>query len=78
MYFSTKYLIGVFCFQIYEGRRKLGMYNVRQKFRIQNTIAITVLVYNITLMEPKCTKSIVKLTNLYIVLLTRKKKFKYK
>ena len=50
--FFTKYFIALFCFQIYEARRKLFMYNVWQKFKIQNTIAIAVLVYNITIMEP--------------------------
>ena len=33
------------------------MYNVRQKFKIQITIAIVVLVYNITLMQPNVLKA---------------------
>ena len=33
------------------------MYNVKQKFKIQITIAIAVLVYNITLMQPNVPKA---------------------
>ena len=33
------------------------MYNVRQKFKIQITIAIVVLVHNITLLQPNVPKA---------------------
>ena len=46
-----------FAFKIYEGRRKLFMYNVKQKFKIQITLVITVLVYNITVMQQNVPKA---------------------